>query len=86
MRAMLLNAMNSLIKFARTRWIYLATFAVAMTLLTTAAYTESLVLALAGAVAAFVAGEEKAAHYLCNECALEMVVADPEIPERYTVA
>lgn len=84
MRTMLLDTMYSLTKHARLRWMFLAAMTTALGFLAAAAITGNLGLALVGAIASFAAGEEKAGQHLCNECGLDMVPADPEIP--YPVA
>ena len=78
--------MNTVIAHIRARWVFLALFTSALAFLIMAEYAGSLVLSGIGALIAFVAGSEHGEHHLCHECALDLAVADPEIPERYPVA
>jgi hypothetical protein len=80
MGTMLLDTLFSAIKFFRLRWEFMVTLVVALTFLTLAAISWNMGLAMVGAIAAFAAGEARAGQVLCNECAVDMVITDPEIP------
>ena len=80
MRTMLLDTLFSAVKFIRLRWEFLAALGITLALLVGAATTWNLGLAMAAAVAAFAAGEARAGQVLCNECAMDMIVTDQEIP------
>jgi hypothetical protein len=77
---------NTIIKHIRARWVFMVLFTSALAFLIMAEYAGSLVLAGIGALIAFVAGSEYGDHHICHNCAMDMVVADPEIPEHYPVA
>jgi hypothetical protein len=77
---------NTIIKHIRARWVFMVLFVTTLTLMIVAERLDSLVLAGIGAMIAFVAGSEYGDHHICHNCAMDMVVADPEIPEHYPVA
>lgn len=78
--------MNTVIAHIRARWVFMILFAATISIMIVAEGLDSLVLAGIGAMVAFVAGVEYGEQVLCNDCAMSMVVADPEIPEHYPVA
>jgi hypothetical protein len=84
MRTMILDTAYSALKFVRLRWEFLTVLGVAVGILTAAALTWNMALAMVGAVVAFGAGEAKASQVLCNDCAADMVMASSEIPEHVT--
>lgn len=78
MKTAILSMVFSVTKFVRLRWMFLAAFVMALGLLVAAAIMDSVALAAVGAIAAFMAGEERASQILCNECAVDLQV-DPEV-------
>lgn len=82
---MLKSAAYTILKHIRYRWMFMLAFATALAFLAASYFTDSAGLAAVGAIAAFMAGQEYAGQVLCNDCAVDLIVADPVLPDTYRV-
>ena len=82
---MLKSAAYTILKHIRYRWMFMLAFAAALAFLIAAYLTDSVAVAAVGAIMAYAAGEERAGQVLCNDCAVDLIVADPVLPDTYRV-